>query len=247
MTMDASTSPFKSLLKADFIVQWRQRRALIMSIVLPVVFIISWKSLIPVVGAAAVLSICLAIGLPGTGFMGYALTIARDRERGVFQRLRTAPISSRDIMVSRIIVQLAVILIMTIITVAFGYEIDHIAIGVGPFFLVLIAALIGGLSFLALGQLVVAFTKTSEGTSAAVRLVYFPLAVLGAIGEIGVFGNIVKQITVWSPFGTMESLLQAAIQPSSMALHTLWALIATLAYGIFFAAIGIKWFRWSAV
>jgi len=245
--MNTALSPFQSLLKADFIVQWRQRRALIMSVILPVVFIISWKSFIPVIGGAGVLSICLAIGLPGTGFMGYALTIARDRERGVFQRLRTAPIGARDIMMSRIVVQLAVLVFMTAVTVAFGYELDHITIGFGAFFLLLLAAIVGGLSFLALGQLVVAFTKTSEGTNAAVRLLYFPLAVLGAIGEIGVFGNIVKQITVWSPLGTTQTILAAAITPSTADMHALWALLATLGYGIVFAAIGIKFFRWSSV
>jgi hypothetical protein len=67
------SNPFKALLKADFIVQWRQRRALFMSLLMPVIFVVSWKSLIPEIGAAGVLSICIAIGLPATGLMGYAI------------------------------------------------------------------------------------------------------------------------------------------------------------------------------
>lgn len=239
------STAFKALLKADFTVQWRQRRALMMSVLMPVIFIISWKSLIPTIGAAAVLSICIAIGLPATGLMGYSMMIARDRERGVFQRLRTTPIATRDIIVSRLVVQLAVIAFIALVTCFFGYYVDHITIGAFEVILLVIAAMVGGMAYLALGQFVVAFIKSSEGVNAAVRLLYFPLAIVGALGEIGLFGAVVEKITVWSPFGTTETLLAAAINPASITIATLWALLATLAYGIFFAGIGIKWFTWS--
>ena len=236
---------FKTLLAADFTIQWRQRRALIMSVVVPIVFIISWKSLVPIIGGASVLSICIAIGLPGTGLMGYSQVIARDREKGVFQRLRAAPIPTWVIMASRIVVQLAVIAIMTLITVAFGYYLDHIHIGFGSLVLVLLAALVGGLSFLALGQFVVAFIKGTEAVNAAVRLIYFPIAIIGALGEIGLFGTLVKNIVVWSPLGTTKTMLAAAMIPSSINNHVFLAFLATVGYSLVFAGIGIKYFRWT--
>jgi ABC-2 type transport system permease protein len=240
------SNPFKALLKADFIVQWRQRRALFMSLLMPVIFVVSWKSLIPEIGAAGVLSICIAIGLPATGLMGYAGTMARDRERGVFQRLRSTPISSRTIIMSRLIVQLAVIALITLVTCFFAYYVDHISIGFLELLLILIASVVGGAAYLAIGQFVVAFVKSSEGVNAATRLLYFPLSIVGALGTIGLFGTIVKNIITWSPFGTTQTLLQAAIDPSHMTIVTLWALLGTLAYGIVFASIGIKWFQWSS-
>jgi ABC-2 type transport system permease protein len=236
---------FKALLRADFIVQWRQRRASIMSIIVPVIFIISWKSLIPVIGGGAVLAICIAVGLPAVGLMGYSQTIARDRERGVFQRLRTTPISNWVIMTSRIIVQLAVILAMTLLTIAIGYEVDKISISFTSLLLVCLAALLGGLSFLAIGQAVVAYIKSSEAVNAAVRLIYFPLAIVGALGSIGLFGVLVEKIVAWSPLGTTESLLGAAINPASIDMHVLYALLVTIGYSVFFAGVGIKWFKWS--
>jgi len=243
--LPSTKSAFQALLRADMTVQWRQRRAVVMSIIVPVIFVISWRGLIPAIGAGAVLAICTAIGLPASGLMGYSMTIARDRERGVFQRLRTAPISTWIIMISRIIVQLAVILAMTIITYAVAHYADNISIGVGSLFLLLVGALIGGLSFVALGQLVVSFIRSSEAVSAAVRLIYFPLAIVGAIGEIGVFGALVQKIVAWSPLGTTESILLAAINPANASMHDLWALLVTIGYGLVFAAIGIKWFKWS--
>lgn len=235
----------RSLLRADFVVQWRQRRASIMSIVVPVIFIVSWKGLIPEIGGAAVLSICIAVGLPAIGLMGYSQTIARDRERGVFQRLRTTPIPTWAIMSSRIIVQLAVILVMILATYIIGYYADGISIGFGNIILLCIAGLLGGLSFLAIGQAVVGYIKSSEAVNAAVRLIYFPIAIVGALGEIGLFGALVEKIVIWSPLGTTETLLSAAINPSGIGLHVLYALLATIGYAVFFAGIGIKWFKWS--
>jgi ABC-2 type transport system permease protein len=243
--LPSTKSAFKALLRADMIVQWRQRRAVIMSIIVPVIFVISWRSLIPTIGGAAVLAICTAIGLPASGLMGYSMTIARDRERGVFQRLRTAPISTWIIMISRIIVQLIVILVMTILTYAVARYVDNISISLGSFLLLLAAALIGGLSFVALGQLVVSFIRSSEAVNAAVRLIYFPLAIVGAIGEIGIFGALVQKIVAWSPLGTTESILLAAINPGGASIHDLWALLVTIGYGVVFAGIGIKWFKWN--
>lgn len=236
---------FKTLLRADAIIQWKQRRALVMSLIIPIIFVISWKSLIPIIGAPSVLAICIAIGLPATGLMGYSQTIARDRERGVFQRLRTAPIPTWVIMTSRIIIQLGVIVLMTLVTYAVANWVDKITISVGSLLLVLLAALAGGLSFLALGQLVVALIKSSEAVNAAVRLIYFPLAIVGALGEVNLFGDVVKKIVTWSPLGTTKTLLVAAMEPSTINSHIFWVLLVTLGYGIVFAGLGIRWFKWA--
>jgi ABC-2 type transport system permease protein len=235
----------KALFRADLRTQWRQRRAVIMSLLVPIIFVISWKSLIPEIGAAGVLSICIAIGLPAIGLMSYSQTVARDRERGVFQRLRAAPIPTSAIMISRIAVQLVVVLFMAIATYAFGNAVDGIHLPLLNILLLLIAALVGGLSFLGLGQFVVGSIKSSEGVNAAARLIYFPLAIIGALGQIGLFGKVVETIVTYSPIGTTKTLLAAAMDVHAIGLSTLWALLITLGYGIFFAAIGIKRFTWA--
>lgn len=216
-----------------------------MTVLVPIVFLVTWKDLIPTIGAHAVLAICIAIGLPAMGLMGYSQTIARDRETGVFQRLRTTPTATSAIMGSRILVQLAVTTFMTLCTYGFANAIDGISLGVGSLLLVVVAALVGGMAFLALGQIVVALVKSAEAVSAVGRLIYLPLAVVGGLGEAGVLGPAVKRIVVWSPIGTTKALLLAAMTPATLDLHTAAALGATLAYGVVFATIGIRWFKWS--
>jgi ABC-2 type transport system permease protein len=237
---------FQTLLSADFRVQWRQRRSLIMSIIVPIIFLISWKSLIPVIGGPEVLSICMAVGLPAVGLMGYSLTIARDRERGIFQRLRAAPVPTWIIMSSRLIVQLVVIAAMALVTIAIAGWVDKISIAPLNIVLLVIASLIGGMSFLALGQFIVAFIQSSEAVNSAARLIYFPIAIVGALGSIGIFGKTVANIVTWSPLGTTKVLLVAAMEPSTIFTHdVLFALAVTLGYGLVFAGIGIRYFKWT--
>lgn len=242
----SSWNAFRVLFRADLTVLWRQRRTVFMSIIVPVIFLFAWKSLIPKFGADTVLAICIAIGLPAMGLMGYSISLARDRERGVFQRLRAAPIPTWVIMTSRIAVQLVAIVAMVVVTCLFAYFVDKITIGIGSAILLIIGAAIGGLAFIALGQAIVAFVLGSDAVSAATRLIYFPIAIVGAIGQIGLFGSQVEEIVTYSPLGTLKTMLVAAMQPSTIfTTGVLAAAGITILYGVFFAFIGIRWFRWS--
>jgi ABC-2 type transport system permease protein len=64
--------------------------------------------------------LAITIGLLSSSVLGYALTVARDRERGVFQRLRVTPAPTWVIMVSRLLVQVAANLVVTVVVLAVG-------------------------------------------------------------------------------------------------------------------------------
>lgn len=238
-------SVFKAIFRADRTIAWRQRRAMVMTFFMPIIFVISWKSLIPVIGAAGVLSICIAIGLPAVGLMSYPMSVSRDRERGVFQRLRAAPIPTWVIMTSRLLVQLLVILLMIIVTYTAAVFVDRISLPFGNVIMMLVAGVIGGASFLGLGQMIVGYIKSSESVNAIVRLLYFPLAVLGAIADLNVFGDLIRRIVDWSPFGVTQTILSAAMGGIPISTTVWLALLATIGYGILFAFAGIRKFQWS--
>jgi ABC-2 type transport system permease protein len=216
-----------------------------MTVLVPIAFLYAWKDLIPTIGAHAVLAICISVGLPAVGLIGYPMTVARDREKGVFQRLRATPTTTSAIMGSRILVQLVSTVVMTLVTYAFAREIDKITLDPGALALLVLAALVGSMSFLALGQAVVALVKSAEAVSAIGRLIYLPLALVGGLAEAGVMGLAVKRVVAWSPIGTTRQLLLAAMTPANMNMHTLVVFAATLGYGVVFAAIGIRWFKWT--
>ena len=178
--------------------------------------------------------------------MGYSNSIGRDRDKGVFQRLRVAPIPGWSIMVSRLSVQLFMILLVTTVVFLGGYYFDDITISATGYLLGLIAAFIGGAVYLGLGQAIVGLIKNAETVNSVTRLVYFVFIMVGMFGELGVLGDKMGEAVKWSPYGTVKKILSAGMQPHSWDQQTSYALLATLAYAFLFSFLGIKWFRWNS-
>ena len=78
-------------------------------------------------GAVYIIGLAIAYGLTATSLMGYALTVARDREKGVFQRLRVTPAPTWTIMSSRLAMQSIANLIIALVVVIIGTRIHHIS------------------------------------------------------------------------------------------------------------------------
>ncbi|MDP4285422.1 MAG: ABC transporter permease [Bacteroidota bacterium] len=237
---------FLSLLRADFTTQWRNRRSVIMSLLLPVIILVSWKGLIDKLGGAFALSISMNIGLTAIGIMGYAISVSRDRDKGVFQRLRVTPIPTYFIMLSRLIVQLAMIALLTLFVFIVGYNYDKITLSPFGYTLTFITAFIGGGLYLGLGQLIVGLVKNSDTVNSTSRLVYIGFIILGVFGEFGLFGNALKSAIHWSPFGTVKTILSTSMEPASWNSQTTVALLATIIYAIVFSFLGIRWFKWES-
>jgi ABC-2 type transport system permease protein len=240
-----SKDAFLSLLRADLKTQWRNRRSVVMSLLVPLVILISWKGLIATFGGAFVFSISLTIGLASIGLMGYAISVARDRDKGIFQRLRVTPMPASFIMMSRLSVQLGMIALLTIAVFIIGYQVDKISLTPSGYILTFITAFLGGALYLGFGQMIVGLIKNSETVNSGTRLVYIAFIMLGMFGELS--SNIqFKTIIHWSPFGTVKTILAAAMQPASWNNDATFALLATIGYALIFSFLGIKWFRWNS-
>src|SRR6185436_11555956 len=127
-TIPKTSTALSSLLRADLVTQWRNRRSFILLLLVPIIILISWKGIIEKFGGPFALSTCITIGLVAIGLMGYSNSVARDRDKGIFQRLRVAPLPAWCIIVSRLAVQLLMILLVTTAVFFAGYYFDKISI-----------------------------------------------------------------------------------------------------------------------
>ena len=236
---------FLALMRADFTTQWRNRRAVIMSLLVPAMLLISWKGVIDKLGPTVALSMSLTIGLTSIGIMGYAISIARDRDKGIFQRLRATPVPNFFIMLSRLLVQLVMILLVTSFVFVVGFQYDGIKLTTAGYAITFVTATLGGALYLGLGQMIVGLVKNAETVNSTTRLVYIGFVVIGLFGGAGQFGEQVQQAVHWSPFGTVRTILSDGMNPSSWTTQTSIALLATGLYAVVFAFLGIKWFRWN--
>src|SRR5438132_8330298 len=114
----ALTEIFRALLEADFTVQLRNNRALLLSFALPLVvlFALFASKFYAALGDPLFrVAAALTLGIASIAILGYSMTVARDREKGVFQRLRVTPAPTWSIMTSRLVVQVAAILAMALV------------------------------------------------------------------------------------------------------------------------------------
>jgi ABC-2 type transport system permease protein len=238
-----------SLLRADLTTQWRNRRAVVLTLIVPVIILMSWKGLIATVGGPFVLANSITIGLFASGLMGYSNAIARDRDKGIFQRLRVAPIPSWAIMASRLLVQVAMIIIITTVVFFIGKDYDGITLTPAAYIITYFTAIIGGSVSLSLGQTIVGLIKNPETVNSTTRLVYIAFIIIGMIGEIYVSLKKLDQIYVYavqySPYGTVKTILSTGMEPEKWNSDTTTALLVTIGYTIVFTILGIKWFKWN--
>ena len=239
-----------SLLRADFVVLLKNRRALLISIILPVFILFSTnssKATHNFGGSLFIIGLAIAYGLVSASILGYALTVARDREQGVFQRLRVTPAPTWTIMTSRLAMQVLANLLITLIIVIVGSRIHHVSLSAGTYGLVLVVSILGGAVFLSIGQALVGLVKSADSVNAAGRDARDrPHPARHRSVRAGRSDSTWESIARWSPVGVVMTLFAAVLNLSAWDTHDSLALLACGGYIVVFAAIGIRWFQWDA-
>jgi ABC-2 type transport system permease protein len=253
-SLEESTVPplgtvFASLFRADFLVFLKHRRALVVSLLLPLFLLISTnsdKATHRFGGAVFVVGLAIAYGLAATSIVGYALTVARDREKGVFQRLRVTPAPTWTIMTSRLAMQSVANLILSLVVVVVGAQIHGLSLSIGQYVLVLLVSLIGGGMFLSIAQALVGLVRSAETVQAIARVLLAVLILLGTLGQSGALGSAWQDIARWSPVGVVMTLFAGVLNLHAWDGRDTLSLAVCFGYIVVFAGLGIRWFQWEA-
>lgn len=238
----------RSLLRADLLVLLHSRVATVLSILLPLVIVIVTtfgKAETRLGGSAVIIGLALTIGLITSCLLGYSLTLARDREVGVLQRLRVSPAPTWTIMTSRLTIQVAANLIGSLVVIIVGAILHHLALTPLQYVLMLATAVLGAAVFLALGQALVALVRTTGAINAIGRILFIVLLLTGLLGGSGILGDTMQSIADWTPVGALLIVFSDALTASAWSGQDANALIACLGYVVVFTFIGIRWFRWE--
>lgn len=237
-----------SLLRADGIVLLRSRTATLLGLILPVVLLVATGSGSRAQrfgGAALSIGLALTIGLLTSCLLGYALTLAHDRELGVLRRLRVTPAPAWTIMGSRIAVQVASNVVGSLIVVVVGVVMHGLTLTFGQYLVLLMIAAIGAAMILSIGQALVGLVTSTAAVNAFGRLLFIVLLLLGLLGNYGVLGDTVKAIAGWTPVGALMALFSSVVGGAGWVAQDTYSLLACAGYIAVFAVIGIRWFRWE--
>lgn len=241
------SSALKVLLRADVTAQLRTPLSLVITFALPLILLVATglgKNSAVLGGPEFRISLALTVGLVSIGTVGYSMATARDRDTGVFQRLRVTPTPTWTIMVSRWIVQLGAVLAMTIVVFMVATLFLGVTLPVQDYLFSVLVALLGSAVFLSIGQAIVGLIASAETLNAAGRLLYVPLIGLSLFGNTDRLGTAVEMVSRWSPGGCLETLFSAAMGATPWDGQCWGALFASAGYTVVFGVLGIRWFRW---
>ena len=238
----------RALLQADLTVQLRNGRALALALLPPLALLygLSAGKRAALLGGPIVnVALALTLGIASIAILGYTATVARDRELGVFQRLRVTPAPTWTIMLSRLAVQIVSMLSMSVVVLVAAAVFENVRLDPAAYLLTLLAVIFSSAVFLGVGQALVGLLKSPDTVNAVGRVSYLPLFVLGLFAHSTIFGTTFETVARWSPGGAVATLLAGAMQPAAWSGDTWWAFLASVIYAVIFAGIGIRWFQWS--
>jgi ABC-2 type transport system permease protein len=244
-TIPKTSTVLATLFKADLAILLSNRRSAVISLFVPMIVLFTWKGLIKHIGGPTVLATAIAIGLIAIGLMGYTLSVAKDRDKGIFQRLRVAPVPTWVIMTSRIAIQLMMIIVLTLVVFIVGYQYDEVALSAPGYVVTFFIAILGGAVYLSLGQFIVGLIKNFETINAVTRITYFVFIMLGMVGELMIQNEKLKRAVHFSPYGSVKIMLAASMQPEKWNNDTTIAVLVSIGYIIVFAGVGISKFKWN--
>lgn len=258
-TLTATRPPrgliFGSLFRADFTVLLKSPRMIVLNLAVPIIVLVIFSlhsgqgkgsAAAGLLAGGFDIGLALTYGLMSSSLIGYSITVARDRDAGVFQRLRVSPAPTWAIMISRILVQLIVDLIMTVVVIVLAAGLYHTNLDAGQYLAVGAISLLGGVMFLAIGQAVVGLVRSATAVNAVGRILYIVLLLLGIFGSSGVLGDGVQTFAEWTPVGAMLSFFAAVLGGGAWGTAQTYAVIASILYIAIGTFIGIRWFRWDS-
>lgn len=245
-TQDNTLNQFAALLKAEFITLRRNTRTLIWTVALAPFILIVGNSAGGDSTTATTLTIAAAavgIGMFSLGLFGYPNILATYREKGVFRRLCCAPIPAWAILGSKVVAQLAAVLLQTAIVLIVAAVLYGVSFSAGGLILCLFAVLLGGLTALACGQIIASLIASAGSVNAVSRLTFIALVILGELPFwLPHMSRFLKLIATWSPISLSLNLVSGALISAHWNVAYSLALIG---YVVVLTAISVRTFKWE--
>jgi ABC-2 type transport system permease protein len=238
-----------ALLRADLVVLTKNKMRFLLSLLLPIIILSttnSSKATRHFGGAAFILGLAITSGIAGTSIMGYAPMAARDRDNGVFQRLRVSPAPTWAVMGSRLSMQMVSNFVIAAVVLVLGAHVHHLSLSAEAYLLVLLVSVLGSAVFLAVAQALVGLVKSADTVQAFGRLLYLGLIMLGLFGASGELGGFWDTVSKWTPVGALMSVFAGVVGVGRFGSQDWLSLLACGGYVVALATLGIYWFRFDA-
>jgi len=202
------------------------------------------RSPIPTLEIAA---LAVTVGVFALALFGYATSLAMYRERGVFDRLRCAPVGPGQLLAARLIAQMVAVALQGIVVLAVAWLMYDAVPTRRDAPALVVVWLLGGLCALALGQAVVALSRRTGEAVAAARLILITVFLLsGTFVSVERWPGWLRTLASWSPVYLLEHLLTRTLLGHPLGWNVFGArLLALGGWAALLAVAGTVFFRWD--
>jgi ABC-2 type transport system permease protein len=187
----------------------------------------------------------LGVALFWLGLFGTALPLVQQREAQVLRRLSVTPLTPSALLTAQIAWRVTVGLIQAALFLLVGYV--GFGVGVAGNKLLFVGAVVlGTLMFVSLGYFLTCLASSTEGVSAVVQIVNFPIMMLsGTLFTTEMLPSFFKPLVAVMPLTYLgDALRQLMIGTAPM--HPLWLDFAVLGgWLVVLTGLAIKFWRWE--
>ena len=186
----------------------------------------------------------IGLNLMGSGMWGIGFSIVVARTRGLLKRFAATPMRRPHFLVSYALSRLLFLVLEVGGIVGFGWLIFGVAVR-GPLLALLAVAIIGGLSFAALGLLAAARARTIEAVSGWMNLIMLPMWLLsGSFFSYERFPEAFWPAIRLLPLTAINDALRAVFHGEPLFAGTLPEMAVLAVWGLTSFAIAVRRFRW---
>jgi ABC-2 type transport system permease protein len=186
----------------------------------------------------------LGLNLMGTGIWSLAFGITNARQKQLLKRLVATPMRRSQYLLSQVLGRLVFLLPEIVILVGVGWLVFGVAVR-GSLWLLLVASLIGSMTFCGLGLLVASRVRTIEGASGLANLVMMPMWLLsGVFFSSERFPGLVQPLIRALPLTALNDALRGIITEGRALPAVAPQLLILGLWGIGTFLLALRIFRW---
>jgi ABC-2 type transport system permease protein len=230
---------------------WRSRESAVFAFLLPIALLVLLgavygdRDIDGVQGASYLLAGMLGFGIVATAFAGLAINLVIRRESGVLKRVRGTPLPPGVYLGAVIASMIVVIALQTGAQLLIGLFVIDADLSVSAGGLV-VALLLGTVSFAALGLAMTAAVRSGEGSSAVVTAVYLPMVFIsGSFFSVERLPGFLEAIAEVLPLTYLLDFLRASLIDGEGIGSSLTAVAVLLLWGAVGLAVAARTFRWE--
>jgi ABC-2 type transport system permease protein len=196
-------------------------------------------------GSNYLLAGMIGYGAIATAFAGLAIVLVIRRETGILKRLRATPLPAGTYIAAVLATTMIAFAIECVVMIALGRVLFDVGVPERLFSLVL-ALLLGAVTFAALGIGVTAVIKSAEGSSAVINAIYLPMSfIAGSFFSPHAFPQFLRAIADVLPLTYFIRLVRDIMLQNDQ----IWAhpgpVAAVAAWGAVGVVAAVRGFRWE--